>query len=103
MPYSFFYKSDANLEIRCGLCDSGAHPYYIARFGLAILRIEGVDLPFVELANSELAKVGEEVMPIGTAEGLDQTASNGIVSGRREQAVCRIFRAIPYKPTGQQG
>src|SRR5437016_7816695 len=50
---------------------------------IAILRIEGADLPFVSLANSDSVKVGEEVMAIGTPEGLQQTASTGIVSGRR--------------------
>ena len=50
---------------------------------IAVLRIEGADLPFLRLGNSESMKVGEEVMAIGTPEGLEQTASTGIVSGRR--------------------
>ena len=49
----------------------------------AILRIEGADLPFVDLGNSDGSRVGEEVMTIGTPEGLEQTVSTGIVSGRR--------------------
>jgi uncharacterized protein (TIGR03435 family) len=56
----------------------------------------------VKLANLELEKVGEEVMAIGTPEGLDQTASTGIVSGRREQAICRIFRAIHFTALQEQ-
>jgi len=50
---------------------------------IAILRIEAADLPFVDLGNSDGSRVGEEVMTIGTPEGLEQTVSTGIVSGRR--------------------
>ena len=50
---------------------------------IAILRIEAAELPFVDLGNSDGSRVGEEVMTIGTPEGLEQTVSTGIVSGRR--------------------
>jgi S1-C subfamily serine protease len=50
---------------------------------VAILRIEAADVPFVDLGNSDGSRVGEEVMTIGTPEGLEQTVSTGIVSGRR--------------------
>jgi S1-C subfamily serine protease len=50
---------------------------------IAILRIEAADLSFVDLGNSDGSRVGEEVMTIGTPEGLEQTVSTGIVSGRR--------------------
>jgi S1-C subfamily serine protease len=50
---------------------------------IAILRIEAADLPFVDLGNSDGSRVGEEVMTIGSPEGLEQTVSTGIVSGRR--------------------
>lgn len=52
---------------------------------IAILRIEGADLPVLTLGNSDAnaTKVGEDVMAIGTPEGLEQTVSTGIVSGRR--------------------
>ena len=49
----------------------------------AILRIEAADVPFVDLGNSDGSRVGEEVMTIGTPQGLEQTVSTGIVSGRR--------------------
>jgi S1-C subfamily serine protease len=49
----------------------------------AILRIEAADLPFVDLGNSDGSRIAEEVMTIGTPEGLEQTVSTGIVSGRR--------------------
>src|SRR5215831_3508693 len=50
---------------------------------IAILRIEAADLPFVDLGNSDSARAGEEVMAIGTPEGLEQTVSTGVLSGRR--------------------
>src|SRR5215510_15389722 len=49
----------------------------------AILRIEAADVPFVDLGNSDGSRIGEEVMTIGTPEGLEQTVSTGIVAGRR--------------------
>src|SRR5262247_2265334 len=49
----------------------------------AILRIEAADLPFVDMGNSDGSRIGEEVMTIGTPEGLEQTVSTGVVSGRR--------------------
>jgi len=49
----------------------------------AILRIEAADVPFVDLGNSDGSRIGEEVMTIGTPEGLEQTVSTGVVSGRR--------------------
>src|SRR5262249_22089764 len=45
--------------------------------------IEAADLPVVDLGNSDSARVGEEVLAIGTPEGLEQTVSTGVLSGRR--------------------
>src|SRR5262249_60890628 len=50
---------------------------------VAILRIEASDVPPVKLGNSNQSKVGEEVLLIGAPRGLDQTVSNGIISGIR--------------------
>ena len=50
---------------------------------LAILRIESAGLPFLPLGDSNRARVGEEVILIGSPKGLEQTVSNGIVSGTR--------------------
>jgi len=50
---------------------------------IAILRIEASDVPALKLGNSNQAKVGEEVLLIGAPRGLDQTVSNGIISGIR--------------------
>src|SRR2546426_4540364 len=50
---------------------------------IAILRIEASDVPTLKLGNSNQTKVGEEVLLIGAPRGLDQTVSNGIISGIR--------------------
>jgi len=50
---------------------------------IAILRIEASDVPTLKLGNSSQSKVGEEVLLIGAPRGLEQTVSNGIISGIR--------------------
>src|SRR2546426_5476663 len=50
---------------------------------IAVLRVEASDVPILKLGNSDQSKVGEEVLLIGAPRGLDQTVSNGIVSGIR--------------------
>ena len=49
----------------------------------ALLRIEATDVPTVALGNSNESKPGEEVLLIGAPRGLEQTVSNGIISGIR--------------------
>jgi serine protease Do len=59
---------------------------------IAVLKIEaGKDLPVVNLGNSDTLKVGEWVMAIGDAFGLEQTVTAGIVSAKG-----RILGAGPY-------
>ncbi|MCY4305253.1 MAG: trypsin-like peptidase domain-containing protein [Aestuariivita sp.] len=49
---------------------------------LAILQLEGgVDLPFLEIRDSDRVEVGELVLAIGNPFGVGQTVSSGIVSG----------------------
>jgi len=50
---------------------------------IAILRIEATEVPILPLANSNESQVGEEVLLIGAPRGLEQTVSNGIISGIR--------------------
>lgn len=50
------------------------------RSDLALLKIEGDDLPFLEFASSDELRVGEWVLAIGSPFGLDFSASQGIVS-----------------------
>jgi S1-C subfamily serine protease len=47
---------------------------------LALLRVEGSNLPTVPLGDSNQVKVGEEVLLLGAPRGLEETVSNGIAA-----------------------
>ena len=49
---------------------------------IAVIKIEGKDLPVVKLGKSENVKVGEWVAAIGAPFGLDNTVTAGIVSAK---------------------
>lgn len=52
---------------------------------LAVLKIEGSNLPFLNLGNSDTVRVGDIVLAIGNPLGIGQTVTAGIISakGRR--------------------
>ncbi len=47
---------------------------------VAVIKIDGSDLPYVALGNSDSAHVGEWVVAIGNPFGLDYTVTQGIIS-----------------------
>jgi len=47
---------------------------------VAVIKIEGKDLPFVPMADSEQVEVGDGVLAIGNPFGVGQTVTTGIVS-----------------------
>jgi S1-C subfamily serine protease len=47
---------------------------------IAVLKIDGKDLPTVSIGDSDKIKVGEDIVVIGNPEGLNNTVSKGIVS-----------------------
>ncbi|MEY8838688.1 Do family serine endopeptidase, partial [Cribrihabitans sp. XS_ASV171] len=50
---------------------------------LALLRIDaGVDLPALEMGDSDVIRVGEDVFAVGNPFGLNQTVTTGIVSAK---------------------
>ena len=49
---------------------------------VAVVKIDGQDLPYVELANSDGLEVGEWVIAIGNPFGLSHTVTAGIVSAK---------------------
>lgn len=49
---------------------------------LALLKIEGEDLPFIQMGNSDKVKVGEWVLAIGNPMELNSTVTAGIVSAK---------------------
>lgn len=72
---------------------------------IAILRIEGVDLPVIPMGNSSDSKVGEEVILLGAPRGLDQSVSNGLISNIRltEGGVRVIQTSAPASPGSSGG
>jgi len=55
------------------------------RTDLALLKVEDKNLPFVELGDSSLVKVGEWVLAIGNPLGMEHTVTAGIVSAKGRQ------------------
>ena len=55
------------------------------RSDLALIKIEGKNLPSVELGDSSQAKVGEWVLAIGNPFGMEHTVTSGIVSAKGRQ------------------
>ncbi|MBN8734444.1 MAG: trypsin-like peptidase domain-containing protein [Acidobacteria bacterium] len=53
---------------------------------LAIIRVEAFDVPVIKLGNSNEMKVGAFVLLMGAPRGLEQSASDGIVSALRTDA-----------------
>ena len=50
---------------------------------IAILNVNGFDLPIIKLGNSNNISIGEKVIAIGNPLGLSNTLSSGIISGIR--------------------
>jgi S1-C subfamily serine protease len=61
---------------------------------LAIIKIPGFDLPAINLGNSNELKSGEPVMAIGSPQGLQGTATAGIVSAIRDDPFSSGYRVI---------
>ena len=49
---------------------------------LAVIKIEGKNLPYLEFANSDLLKIGEWVLAVGNPFNLTSTVTAGIVSAK---------------------
>ena len=63
------------------------------RSDLALLKIDGEDLPYLKMADSDKLKVGEWVLAIGSPFGFDYSVTAGIVS-----AIGRSLRSETYVP-----
>lgn len=52
------------------------------RTDMAVLKVVGTDFPALPIGNSDILKVGEPVLAIGSPFGFDYSASSGIVSAK---------------------
>lgn len=81
------------------------------RADLALLKIDGHDLPILHLADNDNLKVGEWVLAIGSPFALDYSVSHGIVSAmgrslpneRNENYVPFIQTDVPINPGNSGG
>jgi hypothetical protein len=55
------------------------------RRDIAVIRIAGYNLPYLQLGDSDSVRVGAAVVLIGSPLGLENTVSTGVVSGRRQE------------------
>ena len=70
---------------------------------LAFLKIEAVDLPTIPLGNSNNVQLGDEVLLVGAPQGLEQTVSNGLISGIRIDDGVRVLQTSAAASPGSSG
>jgi V8-like Glu-specific endopeptidase len=70
---------------------------------LAFLKIEAVDLPTIPLGNSNSVQLGDEVLLVGAPQGLEQTVSNGLISGIRIDNGVRVLQTSAAASPGSSG
>jgi len=70
---------------------------------LAFLKIEAVDLPTIPLGNSNNVQVGDAVLLVGAPQGLEQTVSDGLISGSRIDNGVRVLQTSAAASHGSSG
>jgi len=66
---------------------------------VAVIKIEGENLPTAVLGDSDKATIGQWVVAIGNPFGLDRTVTQGIVSARGRTGILPDPTANPYEPS----
>ena len=72
---------------------------------IAVLKIDGKDLPIVAFGDSDKIRVGEIVLAIGNPFGLNRTVTSGIVSakGRTNVGILRVRRFLADRRSHKPG
>jgi hypothetical protein len=70
---------------------------------IAILKVSGKNLPALNLADSDALAVGEHVVAIGSPLGLENSVSDGIISGFREESGRRWIQTTAPVSHGNSG
>lgn len=65
---------------------------------LALIKIEGKNLPTLPIGDSDKLKVGQWVIAVGNPFGLSNTVTAGIVSAKARSMGATAWRAS-YRPT----
>src|ERR1041385_6337335 len=74
------------------------------RKDIAFLKIPAVDLPVAKLGRSNTVEIGNAVYSIGSPLGLQNTLSQGLVSGIRDMDGYRLFQmSAPISPGSSGG
>lgn len=69
----------------------------------AIIKIDAKNLPVVNLGNSQEVEVGSKIVAIGSPEGLTNTISDGIISGKRQMGNHSRFQITAPIAPGSSG
>jgi len=74
-------------------------------YDLALVRVEAKGLPTLKLGDSDAMRPGDPVVAIGNPMGLEDTVSNGLVSGRRkiDAGVEMLQVSAPISPGSSGG
>jgi serine protease Do len=70
---------------------------------LVLLKVESKGAEAVSFGDSDKARVGEEIVVVGNPEGLEQTVSNGLLSGIRELDGRKLFQISAPISEGSSG
>jgi len=71
---------------------------------VAVIKVKGRNLPSVKLASSDDIEVGERVVAIGNPRGLENTISDGLLSGIREMDGYNLLQiSAPISPGSSGG